>query len=259
MKTPVALLLATFLTGLASGQESPAELNSATPPIKFQVLQSRKIDLGNRFLIFNRVVPPILPEPPAPPPPTAEQIAAVESAAVLRPPVKKRETMFLFATVYDRKVTEIRWFGGDYEHRVFSNIDLNLFAGACDIETADTTYFLMLAVGNATTEQGGPKRIRKQVPPPESFSKIRSEYIVAEDETHPAPGAQELQGLDALHVYYDANRQRLTEEHVKREAEDAARAQWIEEHPPVPKDTVINFWMEEPKRQPDPAQKEVTK
>lgn len=111
-----------------------------------------------------------------------------------------------------------------------------------------------MVVGNQTTEQieefnrygveqGGPKRIRKEIPLPESFSKTRSEYVVAEDETHPAPGAEDLNALDALHVYYDANRQRLAEEYAKREAENAARAQWLKEHPPIPKDTIINYWI----------------
>ena len=230
-------------------------MNPERPAIKFQVLQSRKIDLGNHSLIINRVVPPVLPElPPAPAPRSAEQIAAARAAAALRRPAKKRVNLFLSATVYDRKVTEIRWSGGSHEHRVFSNIDFNLFGGACDLETADTIYSLMLAVGNETAEQverfnrhaaehGLPTRLRKQIPSLETFSQTRSEYVVAEDETHATPSGEELKALDALHVFYDANRQQLADEYAKREAARIAREQWLKEHPPKPKDTVINYWI----------------
>lgn len=120
---------------------TPAAKPPESAPIKFQVLQSRKINLGNRSLIINRVVPPILPDPPPPiPPATAEQIAAAEAAAALQPPAKKYETRFLFVTVYDRKVTEITWYADDRECRIFSNIDFNFLPAIGDIETADTIY-----------------------------------------------------------------------------------------------------------------------
>lgn len=236
-------------------------------PINFQVLAQRKINLGNRFIIMNRVVPPVLPEPPPPPPPpTAEELAAMQAAAALWRPLKKYEILFLSATVYDRRVTEIRWFDNQRQYKVFSNIDFNFLAGVNWFETEDTEYMLLMGLGNETSEQaeafnqrileqGLPKYLRKEIPSPTEFSSTRSEYAVVEDEQRTAPADWELTALDALHVFYDANKTRLAEEYVKREAENSAREQWLKDHPPFPKNTIINFWIEEPKGQQNPRKR----
>jgi hypothetical protein len=91
-------------------------------------------------------------------------------------------------------------------------------------------------------EQGWPQQSLKEIPPPAQFSSLRAEYIVIEDEKHVAPADEQLIGLDALHVYYDANKQRLAEEYAQREAAEAERQQWLKDHPPEPKDIVVNYW-----------------
>jgi hypothetical protein len=81
----------------------------------------------------------------------------------------------------------------------------------------------------------------QQIPALPEFSQTRSEYFVVEDQGGPLPD-EALLGLEALHVYFDAHRARIIEEAARREAAQAAREQWLKDHPPVPKDTVINFW-----------------
>lgn len=250
-------------------QASPPE----SPPIKFQVLERRKIVLGNRSLIFNRVAPPVLPEPPPKPaPPTAEQIAtaeAADAAEALRHPPKKCEVLFLFTTVYDHKVTEIRGFGGKGEFRLFSNIDFNYLTVIGSFETQNTSYTLLMGVSNETSEevaafnqyaveQRWPKQYWKQIPSSETFSKTHSEYAVMEGEARPLPTEEELTAFDALHVYYDTNKQRLIEDSKKRETDNEARAQWLKDHPPVPKDTIVNFWLEESKKPNNHSKLEVS-
>jgi hypothetical protein len=130
----------------------PAESKPEAPPIKFQVLQSKRVDLGDRSLILNRVVPQVLP--PAPPPATA--VVVTEAGPALeeeRTPQKKQEVLFLSATVYDRQVTEVRSFAGQREIRIFSNIDFNLLAGVGGFETEDTVYTLLMGLGNETREE----------------------------------------------------------------------------------------------------------
>lgn len=83
----------------------------------------------------------------------------------------------------------------------------------------------------------------KQIPPAESFSKTRSEYTVADGEESKAPPEEILKALDALHTFFDANRQRLAEDYAKQETARIERERWLKEHPPVPKDTVINYWI----------------
>ena len=263
----VVLGIAALQTALdqtaGGGQENPpvsaqeGVVGEKVPVINFQVLEQRKINLGNRSLFLNRVVPPVLPELPPPPvpgpPPTAEQIAEWEAR---QPPQKKQGFLFLSTTVYDRKVTEIRRFENQREYQMFSNIDFNYLAGLGWFETADTEYMLLMGTGNETAEQvegfnqyarenGWPERSHMQIPAPETFSLTRSEYVVVEDERHLSPPAEELAALDALHVYFDANRQRLEEEYAKRESARIERERWLKKHPPVPKDTVINYWVGE--------------
>lgn len=237
------------VAGLDAAQGATKE----AAPINFQILKAWKLDLGDHSIFYNRVAPPVLPEPPpAPPAPTAAEIAAAK-AAWDREPHKKYEILFLSATVYDHKVTEIRWYGGTREFRVFSNIDFNYLRGAGEFETADTVYMLLMGIGDETTEsiaefnkyaaeRGIPKSSWKQIPEVETFSQTRSEYAVVEDKVNGPPAEEDLAALDALHVYYDANRQRLIEESVKLEAANEERARWLKDHPPIPKDTVINYW-----------------
>lgn len=255
MKISTILVFTCLSATSVFAQEESAGV-SEKPAIKFQVLEQKRINLGTRSIFLNRVVPPVLPElPPPPPPPTAEQIAAAQAEWERLGPHKKYEILFLSATVYDRKVTEVRWFGRKGESKIFSNIDFNYLRGAGEFETEDTVYMLLMGIGDETSEQvegfnqyaaeqGWPKKSWKQIPKPETFSPARSEYMVMEDAV---PLEEDLAAMDALHVYFDTNKQRLIDGYNKLEVANAERAQWLKEHPPIPKDTIINFWQEEPK------------
>ena len=52
----------------------------------------------------------------------------------------------------------------------------------------------------------------------------------------------------AIHRYYDANRPKLMEDYQTREAMRAEQEKSVKANPPVPKDTVINFWPAAPKQ-----------
>jgi hypothetical protein len=245
------ILVFTFAAATSAfAQDNPATVPEKQP-ITFQVLKQRRIDLGDRALIVNRVVPPVLPKAPPPPPP--REMTPAEKERAQRWEHKEFKMLFLSATVYDRQVTDLRWREGGREHRVFSNIDFNHIAGMGEFETETTVYTLLMGIGNESSEaveafnqraaeEGWPARARKEMPPPETFSPHRSEYVVVEDDAEAVPSDEDFVVLDALHVYYDANKQQLAEQYAKREAENAARAQWLKEHPPVPQDVVVNYW-----------------
>ena len=221
------------------------------PLLEMRVLQTRRVSLGDRSIIFNRVQPPVLrpqPEVPVLPlaVPTEEERQALE-ALQAKYAQKKRVALFISATVFNNAVTELYWTHNGRQCRAFSNINFNYFAGMAELETDDTVCWLLMAVVNnqvapddsqtaASRAQGD-----KQVPALSEFSQTRSEYIVVEDQGGPLPD-EALVGIEALHGYFDANRARIIEEAAKREAAQAAREQWLKDHPPVPKDTVINFW-----------------
>jgi hypothetical protein len=233
--------------GFAQTVESAATTN--TPRTDLRVLESLEYDLGNRSVIFNRVqLPPARPAPVSTAPVAAPVSPEIEEINRRRAN-KKSEMLFLSATVYDRRVTEVRWSSQGRDYRAFSNIDFHYLAGAGEIETADTVYMLVMGLGDGTSEEvaafnqnaaarGWPL---KTLPAPESFSQTRSEYrLIGETISTAAPEA--LAAMDALHAFFDTNRATLLANYAKREADRIAREQWLKDHPPVPKDTVINFW-----------------
>lgn len=250
------LSLAAFLVTIpAAAQQNAAPAAQAQKDIQFRVLRQTQINLGDHKLILNRVAPPVFPPaPPAispAPAPTVQEVAEAE-AAVAGTPQKKNEVLFLSATVYDNNVTEVRSFAGEREYRFLSNIDFNLLAGLGSLETEDTAYWLILGVGNETREEVeafnkravlyGQKDGAKRIPQRENFSKTRSEYVIAEDEPNAQPPAEILAAIDALHVFYDANRERLAIEYANREAARNQQEQWLRENPSKTQDTIVNFW-----------------
>lgn len=241
------LTLATFLAAIpVAAQQNSAPAEHTPADIPFRVLGQTQITRGDHKIIMNRVAPPVLPQRPAVavqqvPLPSPE---AVQSA--LRREKKRAEVLFLSATVYDHEVTQLRWFGEAGECRAFSNIDFNLLSGVNQIETDDAVYTILMGLGN---ESRNAMINRSQlfdgtvakVPPLSQFNPTRAEYFVMEDKSKPAT-AESLAGIDALHRYYDANRTQLAEDYKKREIARAEQEAWNKAHPPLPRDTVINFW-----------------
>ena len=225
--------------------------NPERPPIHFQVLQGWKADLGDHAIFLNRVAPPVLPTTPPPAPaPTAEEIAAAKSAQT-QTPRKKSEMLFLSATVYAHQYTEIGWTDGGHTFRAYSNIDFNLLTGAGAIESADTVYSLLLAVSNTSRQPGRPPQADpsqdsavgiERIPDLGKLSATKAQYLIAEDETGITPQAKDLAALDALHLFYDANRQQLAEAYAQREAARIEEGAKPKAQPPKPPDTVVNFW-----------------
>jgi hypothetical protein len=239
--------------GQALDDSAEGALAPKAPPIKFKVLQSKRIDQGGRSLFLNEVAPPLLPPVPATVASAANAGAVELTPEEVRTAAKKQELLSLSATVYDRQVTEVHLAAGDRDITIFTNIDFNLLAGQSSFETDDTLYTMLIGLGNETrehveaivpgaTQPGGLENTVKTIPTPDSFSQIRSEYIVAEGaESGQLPDGV-LQALDALHSFYDANKQRLADEYARREIERVEQEQWLKEHPPVPKNAVINYW-----------------
>ena len=240
----IAAIAFTLASPLVSIAEEKLPGTDAKPTLKLQVIEGMEVKLPDRSIFYQRVVPP-LPLPPRPPAPEAKPLSPAETATAEARARKKFEVLMISATVYDHRASELRWSIGNREYRAWSNIDFNFLAGQSEIETGDSIYFLIMAIANDTAEAAeAPNEKRKELPPAGSFSGKRSEYVLVDMEKE-TPTPEALAPLDALHTYYDANRERLAEESVRREAERIAHEQWLKEHPTAPKDTVINFW---PKR-----------
>lgn len=240
----------------AIGQTGASDTMLKTPDINFQVLKSWKVELSDHSIFLNRVVPPILPRAPEPALKKAEPVMTPEQREILQKrAAKKTVTLFLSATVYDRQISELSWLDEHGLYRAFSNIDFNYVPVIGGFETSEASYTLVTAVRNETraermqylrslAEKDLPSSLSLAVPPPATdFNPTRSTYMVFQDKTQPPSPVEVLAALDALHVYFDGNKQALIEEHEKRKAANAELQRRLKEHPPKPKNTVINYWI----------------
>ena len=257
-----AIVAACMLVEAASfADETTSDPNAgsatpAPPPIQFQVLQTRRINLGDHSLIMNRVVPPVLPAPPPAAPPSPPSALTEEARqAFLQRPRKKSVVLFLSATVYDHQISQVSWQDANGFYRAFSNIDFTPIPFGLGFETADTRYSFMVLSRNTTraaAEAHQRDGIEHWIPQLSDFNNTQSGYIVVEDPAKPVSD-EACAPLDALHVYFDANKQAILDNFATREAARIAREQWLKDHPPVPKDTVINYWRK-PDELPTPGQ-----
>ena len=210
--------------------QGPEHAN-AEPAPQPRILAQKRIDLGGRTLILNRVAPMALPEKPAEPP-EAKPLSEAEREAENRRAEKKTEVLFLTATVHEDGVSELRPMNGVADGRAFSNIDFRYFTGVGEIETDETVYTLLLGVEAAVKDEA------RSIPVLSEFSAARSEYRV--DEWAPLPEST-LKALDALHVYFDVHKDVLIRGYQEREAAQLETERRLREHPPAPQDTVINY------------------
>jgi hypothetical protein len=254
-----------------------AEVGGVEPfsPSALSVVESQEIDLGTRSLIFNRVEPPILAERPAQPPLQEPNYTPEQLERMQRQANKALRFFMVSATVYDRTISELRCHSrGQDQIRVYANIDFNLMAGVTEIETEEAVYMIMIGLGNEpresidqwnayVDENNMSPTLKKRIPNLSEFPVGGSTYMMisethgalATDSEHSAPvqssSPSEPQvesefdlhaALDALLSYYDANAPRLAADHAALDSANTARKKWLEENPPAPKDTVINFW-----------------
>ena len=151
--------------------------------------------------------------------------------------------------MYDRRLTEIRWFSGATNLRVLSNIDFNHLSGLGSFESRDTVYLWILGLGNEESAvfAGGDNakervlaEAKLRLPDLTANPMARSSYLIVEGNAAENPAA--VAALNALHEHYDANRLRIIGEYQQQQADNTEHARQLREHPPVQKDTVINFW-----------------
>lgn len=207
----------------------------------FQVIEQRIIHKDGRAITFNRVVPPLSPTAPV----SDTKVAAVSVAQES----KDHQMFSISATVYDRKITELRWFKDGKSFHAWSNVDFNFIAGMGSFETTDTIYSLVLGLGNemspppseATTQLSASGEV-KSLPAWETFPSGQFGYILIQEGSASVHTAQDVAAMDALHHYYEVNRDKLKQAYAEREAKRIAQEQWQKDHPPVPQDTVTNFW-----------------
>lgn len=241
MKTPASsLCLLTLLYTLpALAQEPAAARNSEPPPENLRVLKTTEIKRGDHSIIFQRVEPPaatapVAPGPPMPTPP----LSAQEIDAQRRREAKEQRVLFLSATVFERRLTELSWTEDGKTYRAFSNLDFEIFRGMGELETADAIYTLMLALDSGTAESAA--ECVRAFPQVATLPVDRSAWVLAAGAETPTTPV--MRALDAIHPFFDAHRAELLRAHEQRVTAEAERARQAREHPSLKRDTVIRYW-----------------
>ncbi len=251
MKTLKALAIVALFPFIAPAQNEPQDSTPAVVGAPVTVVKSWRADFGDRSIYLNRVVPPALQEAPAVVPDTTGPSAPTVVAPGLVPS-KKTEILFLSATVYNHRITEFRWTADGLGFRAYSNVDFNLLAGVPTFESADTIYLLLLAVLNPPAQIGQPSQTgtprdagvvqTPSIPALDKLNANHAQYIVGENPDGSVPTDQNLAALDAMHRFYDANRQQLAEAYAARKAARIEQEAKATAPPPKPPAIVVNFW-----------------
>lgn len=203
-----------------------------------KVLHAIEVERNDRTIRYERVVPPVLPKASA----KKSQEIAGENFPASDDDAKRHEVLMVFATVQPDGVTELRWNASGQTFLVWSNINFNDLTALNEIKTPDAVYLFIFAIQNfVNTEKTDDLDVRTaQRPTRSSFSATRSEYVVANTGIT-SPPVEAMAPLDALHSFFDANRERIREAVARIEAERIARLQ-APTTPTVHKKTVIRFW-----------------
>lgn len=226
------------------------------PAAPLRVLDSQEVDLGPRSITYNRVATPVLKPTPVPTPaivtPEATPTAA-ELEEMRRLESKRYAFAFLSCTVYDHEFTEVEWYEDGQWVSFLTTIDFHYLSQLSDFETADSLYSFFMGLGDCS--RGDFEGTREAFigentfgfhPRPWPFGLLQRQQQTGKSAwqiTAKSPASKEvMQAIDDLHRYFDANRDNLIREYKEIEAARLAQEQRLKEHPPVPKDSVVEFF-----------------
>ncbi len=221
------------------------ELESAT------VIESFEADLGDRKVIFNRVMPSATTDRVA----KARQAQASPTSAQFeaqtfpqQEAAKAEETLFLSATVYSDGVSQLLWTHEGVNYQAFANVDFRYLEGIASIETAETRYGVILSVSGkrevaatSPSHETAPQSASPWRPGMSDFSAGGVEYLVVSDDEAILENDAAFGAIDALLLYYQENETELRVDYQKREAIRQAKDRYRQANPSQAQDTIINF------------------
>lgn len=210
---------------VSAALSSPAQ---TTEPV---VLSRKVVQAADHKIIFERIVPPV----------AAVETTPAVAASGASSPVLPRRLLSLSCSVFNHEFTELRWWdaaGGEYV--VWSSIDFTPFMGRSTggFVLGGVRYELFMGLGQVpAVSAAGPLSLFRGIVPPTGpgswYAIVRQPEVVPE-------GA--FAGVNALHVYYDANKAVILADHAQVKAANAAREAQEAALPRVKRDTLIRFW-----------------
>lgn len=231
--------------------------SAAQPAPVFQVLSESTIRRKDGSSItFRQVVPPItalqsqsvgaattLPEQPA----TAVAPAAVQEADQSQGPVKETAMLSISASVHANGLTVLRWTCGTSQRLyAVSNADFRYMEGIANLKTEQSEYFIILSAGEDDQEMSAAEVQAAQALPQNDSAAFALVAGVA-----PSGAADEsaLNAIEVLLDYFDSNKAELVALKAQRDAARIAREQAAQNAPPpLPRQSVVNFWRMQPEQ-----------
>ncbi len=249
MKLPV-FLAATFAgTFFLNAQESNGE-KEIVQPVPAKILDSQEVDLGDRKITYNRIETPALqPQtiPEAAPEVVKESVlSAAELAEARRWESLRYEYLGGTATVFKGVGTEFRIWTTEGDAVALSSIGFNFLQSFWGFEREGVYYHtFFLAYGFSPEEFAEAKRADPEwaarfgeFPKDEAGM---SRFVVVSAPKGEA-GEKAIRALEALHAQFDENRKQLQTASEESEKARLAQEEWLKANPPVPQDTVIQFF-----------------
>ena len=221
-----------------------------------EIVDSKVVQSNYGSLTVNAVKPLVINKPVAQsnPEPQIELNEAEWAAMIASQHTKIPEQISMGANVYGDEYSEITWRDRETnsEFIVWTNVSLNYLRPIISVEDDDYDYMYFGFITNYTRE-GEAERLQfaqdrgfdnvesRWKTPPVEFSTDQFEYVVIADASTQVPEKLYRQ-LNAVFGYYVANQEKLEVDHLNSVTLENARRKFLEENPPAPKQTMINFW-----------------
>ncbi len=183
---------------------------------------------------------------------TEKQMASMDKKEPEPADHKRQAVLFLSNTVYDHKVTEMRWDRSGLHYRILiNNLDFGLMRGVGRMTTPETTYTLVLGIGESTlTNENQPSESPAKKQLLEQFENGTQDFWDAagfqllQAKGSPADLTQtiEYKSLKDLLNFYAANRDNLIRQQDIQKAENEARKRWEDAQPRGPQNATLQFW-----------------
>jgi len=228
-----------ILGGISDGTSPPPKPPKVLPDLPV-VREISHIDTG-RLIRMKRVEDPGYPEPE--PKPMAQSENDEEAFWMSLSDERKAEidainnalVFSLSATVVDHRATRLHWRHNGKIYEAWSNVDFNHLTGFTRFKVDGRYYDPYFGIGNTSSEMEGVEKAP-------DFPTRQPTFILTRGD---AGDTDALEGVEALHTLYRAERGRLKTAYEKREMTSLERQRYLEANPPKPRDVTIQFWKRE--------------